>query len=84
MFAGVDDVTVVCVVSTNSRMSINVSLVDTETGSILKSHTGSEGEIRLEQRVELKRGEISYRCIAITETGGTEEQTVVIRVEGRC
>ena len=84
MFVGVDDVTIVCVVSTDSRISINVSLVGTETDSILKSHTGSEGEIRLEQRVELKRGEIRYRCTADMGTGGTQEQTVVLRVEGRC
>ena len=84
VFVGVDDVTLICIVKTDSLHILNVSLVDTETGSILKSQTGSEGDIQLEQRVELKKGDLSYKCTVDTETGQTEEQYVSIRAEGRC
>ena len=84
VFVGVDEVTLICIVKTDSLHVLNVSLVDTETGSILKSQTGSEGDIQLEERVEVKKGDLSYKCTVNTETGQTEEQYVSIKAEGRC
>ena len=84
---GVDDVTLSCLVSTDSSSSssIHVSLVDTETGSILSSQTGNEsGEIRLQESLQLKRGELIYLCSVDAGAGRREERYVSVRAECRC
>ena len=84
MFVGVDDVTLVCVASSDSGTMLNVSLFDTQTGSILKSQSGNEAEIQLEQRVKLRKGDLPFKCSVATETGQREEQSVSILAEGKC
>ena len=82
MFVDVDDIDVICIITTNSSVNITVSLVETKTGNILKSQIGIFTRVQLNQRVELEVGVMSHTCVVQTETGVVREDTVSVQVGG--
>ena len=72
VFIGVDDVIVTCVAMTENNLQLNVSLFDMNNGNLLKKETDNDGRLEIDERIELMKGNLTYKCIAVTEIGSVE------------
>ena len=72
VFIGVDDVIVTCVTMTENNLQLNVSLFDMNNGNLLKKETDNDGRLEIDERIELMKGNLTYKCIAVTEIGSVE------------
>ena len=72
VFIGVDDVIVTCVAMTENSLQLNVSLFDMNNGNLLKKETDNDGRLEIDERIELMKGSLTYKCIAVTEIGSVE------------
>ena len=80
LFVGIDDVIVTCNAINDDGLQLNVSLVDANNTSVLENEITNDRRVQLEERIELVKGNLSYKCIAVTETGSVEE-SITIRAE---
>ena len=72
VFIGADDVIVTCVAMTENSLQLNVSLFDMNNGNLLKRETDNDGRLEIDERIELMKGNLTYKCIAVTEIGSVE------------
>ena len=72
VFIGVDDVIVTCVAMTENNLQLNVSLFDMNNRNLLKKETDNDGRLEIDERIELMKGNLTYKCIAVTEIGSVE------------
>ena len=79
---GFDDVILTCVVITNSIQILNATLVDVNTGDILKSQFGNYETLLMYHNLELQTGALNYRCNVMTVRGVVRQDTVTLRVQG--
>ena len=79
---GFDDAILTCVVITNSKQILNVTLVDVNTGDILQSQFGNYETLVMYHNLELQTGTMNYRCDVVTEIGVVRQDTVTVRVQG--
>ena len=82
VFIGVDDVIVTCVAMTENNLQLNVSLFDMNNGNLLKKETDNDGRLEIDERIELMKGNLTYKCIAVTEIGSVEA-FISIRAESK-
>ena len=80
VFIGVDDVIVTCVATNENSLQLHVSLFDVNNGNLLKEETDNDDRVEIEERIELVEGNLTYKCIAVTEIG-SEEAFISIRAE---
>ena len=80
VFIGVDDVIVTCVATNENSLQLHVSLFDVNNGNLLKEETDNDGRVEIDERIELVKGNLTYKCIAVTEIG-SEEAFISIRAE---
>ena len=69
---GVDNVTVTCVAMSENSLQLDVSLLDVNNGILLKKETDNDGRVEIDERIELVRGSLTYKCTAVTEIGSVE------------
>ena len=72
VFIGVDEIIVTCVAMTENNLQLNVSLFDMNNGNLLKKETDNDGRLEIDERIELMKGNLTYKCIAVTEIGSVE------------
>ena len=72
VFIGVDDVIVTCVAMSENSLQLDVSLFDVNNGILLKKETDNDGRVEIDERIELVRGSLTYKCTAVTEIGSVE------------
>ena len=72
IFIGVNDVIVTCVAMTENNLQLNVSLFDMNNGNLLKKETDNDGRLEIDERIEPMKGNLTYKCIAVTEIGSVE------------
>ena len=72
VFIGIDEVIVTCVAMTENSLQLNVSLFDMNNGNLLKKETDNDGRLEIDERIELMKGNLTYKCIAVTEIGSVE------------
>ena len=72
VFIGVDDVIVTCVAMSENSLQLDVSLFDVNNGILLKKETDYDGRVEINERIELVKGNLTYKCIAVTEIGSVE------------
>ena len=82
LFVGFDDVTLTCVVITDSVQMLNVTLIDVSTEHILQSQFGNYATVVMYHNLELQTGTMSYRCRVVTERGVMKQDTVTVRIQG--
>ena len=82
LFVGFDDVILTCVVITNSIQILNATLVDVNTGDILKSQFGNYETLLMYHNLELQTGAMNYRCNIMTGKGVVRQDIVTLRVQG--
>ena len=82
LFVGFDDVTLTCVVITDSVQMLNVTLIDVSTEHILQSQFGNYATVVMYHNLELQTGTMSYRCRVVTERGVVKQDTVTVRIQG--
>ena len=41
-------------------------------GNLLKKETDNDGRLEIDERIELMKGNLTYKCIAVTEIGSVE------------
>ena len=82
LFVGFDDVTLTCVVITDSVQMLNVTLIDVSTEHILQSQFGNYATVLMYHNLELQTGTMSYRCRVVTERGVVKQDTVTVRIQG--
>ena len=80
VFIGVDDVIVTCVATNENSLQLHVSLFDVNNENLLKEDTDNDGRVEIDERIELVKGNLTYKCIAVTEIG-SEEAFISIRAE---
>ena len=57
---------------TENNLQLNVSLFDMNNGNLLKKETDNDGRLEIDERIELMKGNLTYKCIAVTEMGSVE------------
>ena len=57
---------------TENNLQLNVSLFDMNNGNLLKKETDNDGRLEIDERIELMKGNLTYKCIAVTEIGSVE------------
>ena len=72
VFIGVDDVIVTCVAMSENSLQLDVSLFDVNNGILLKTETDNDGRVEIDEIIELVKGNLTYKCIAVTDIGSVE------------
>ena len=72
VFIGVDDVIVTCVAMSENSLQLDVSLFDVNNRILLNKETDNDGRVEIDERIELVRGSLTYKCTAVIEIGSVE------------